>query len=206
MNVRTKKTTTAMALATALVVLVALLGPTVVMAQTDVPLTERSLGFSTRLTGVGDIVKFRDEVREVRAFAQAKPRKLTPIPEPAVTRSTTRSTSTARTSGTSTAATTKPATTTSAGTATGGTNELARAQSILAGYIAKYPILAGTTVTIGQTPGGHQAVAYYTVGKIVISPTHTASLERILAHEIWHVIDWRDNGRIDWGESVPPKN
>jgi hypothetical protein len=32
------------------------------------------------------------------------------------------------------------------------------------------------------------------------------SISRILAHEIWHVIDWRDNGHIDWKESVPPKN
>jgi hypothetical protein len=23
---------------------------------------------------------------------------------------------------------------------------------------------------------------------------------------VWHVIDWRDNGRIDWGESVPPSD
>jgi hypothetical protein len=26
-----------------------------------------------------------------------------------------------------------------------------------------------------------------------------------MAHEIWHIIDWRDNGRIDWGENVPPR-
>ena len=27
-----------------------------------------------------------------------------------------------------------------------------------------------------------------------------------MAHEIWHTIDWRDNGVIDWGENVPPVN
>lgn len=84
------------------------------------------------------------------------------------------------------------------------TSELAQAKSILAGLIAKHPILRGTTVTIGATPGGYQAVSYYKSGRIVISPTHAASLSRILNHEVWHVIDWRDNGRIDWGENVPP--
>ena len=86
-----------------------------------------------------------------------------------------------------------------------GADELGRARSILAGLIAQHPILAGTTVSIGSTPGGYQAVAYYKSGRILVSPNHSSSLERILRHEIWHVIDWRDNGHIDWGESVPPK-
>lgn len=77
-------------------------------------------------------------------------------------------------------------------------------QAILAGYIARYPILAGSTVSYGDAKGA-QAIAYYKSGRIVISPSHTASLERIIAHEIWHIIDWRDNGVIDWGENVPPK-
>jgi len=85
-----------------------------------------------------------------------------------------------------------------------GTSELAQAKAILARHIAEHPILAGTTVSIGTTPGGYQAVAYYQSGRIVISSSHTASLERILGHEIWHIIDWRDNGQIDWGENVPP--
>ena len=80
----------------------------------------------------------------------------------------------------------------------------ADAQSILAGYIARYPILAGTTVSYGDAKGA-QAIAYYKSGRIVISASHTASLERIIGHEIWHIIDWRDNGVIDWGENVPPK-
>ncbi|MRS12033.1 MAG: hypothetical protein EG823_03055 [Actinobacteria bacterium] len=83
-------------------------------------------------------------------------------------------------------------------------DETAQAQSILAGLIAQYPILAGSTVSFGDAKGS-QAIAYYQSGRIVISPTHTASLSRILNHEIWHIIDWRDNGVIDWGESVPPK-
>ncbi|MBE0476208.1 MAG: hypothetical protein IBX62_03810 [Coriobacteriia bacterium] len=84
-------------------------------------------------------------------------------------------------------------------------SKLAQARAILAGLIRKYPILKGTTVTIGETPNGYQAVAYYQSGRIVINPNHKASLETILNHEVWHIIDWRDNGRIDWGENVPPK-
>jgi hypothetical protein len=87
-----------------------------------------------------------------------------------------------------------------------GTSELAQAQSILASLKSRYPrYLSGVTVTMGSARG-YQAISYYTSGRIVISPTHRASLERILAHEIWHIIDWRDNGRIDWGERVPPSN
>jgi hypothetical protein len=85
-------------------------------------------------------------------------------------------------------------------------SQLAQAQSILASLKAQYPrYLNGVTVSIGNA-SGYQAVAYYTSGRIVISATHTASLQRILSHEIWHIIDWRDNGRIDWRESVPPAN
>ena len=80
------------------------------------------------------------------------------------------------------------------------------ARSVLASLKAKYRYLDGVTVTIGKTPGGYQAVSYYTRGAIVISPTHTATITRILKHEIWHIIDWRDNGKIDWRESVPPHN
>ncbi len=86
-----------------------------------------------------------------------------------------------------------------------GTSQTDRAQVILAGLIAKYPILRGTTVTFGDTRG-YQAIAYYQSGRIIISRTHTASLERILNHEIWHIIDYRDNGTINWGENVPPSN
>lgn len=82
--------------------------------------------------------------------------------------------------------------------------EQAKAQSLLNSYIAKYPILKGSTVEFGDARG-YQAIAYYQSGRIVISRSHTASLERIIGHEIWHIIDWRDNGRIDWGENVPPK-
>lgn len=117
----------------------------------------------------------------------------TPIadPEPAASMRTARSSTTARTTSTTTAA--KPA-----------GSELSQARSILASLIAQHPILKGTTVSFGDARG-YQAIALYTSGRIIISPSHTASLSRILNHEVWHIIDWRDNGTIDWGENVPPR-
>jgi hypothetical protein len=85
------------------------------------------------------------------------------------------------------------------------TGKQAQAEAILAGHINTYPILKGTTVVFGDAKG-YQAIAYYMSGRIVISSSHTADLRSILNHEIWHIIDWRDNGRIDWGENVPPAN
>jgi len=81
-------------------------------------------------------------------------------------------------------------------------DKLARAQALLDEQIAKYPILEGVTVSFGDARG-HQAIAYYTTGRIVISPNHTAPLEKIIAHEVWHIIDWRTNGKILWGENIP---
>lgn len=83
---------------------------------------------------------------------------------------------------------------------------IAEAKAILARYIRTYPILQGTTIEFGDTQGNPQAIAYYMSGRIVVNPKHTVSLERIIDHEIWHIIDWRDNGKIDWGEKVPPAN
>jgi len=83
------------------------------------------------------------------------------------------------------------------------TSELSQARSILTGLIARYPIIKGATVTMGSTPSNYQAVCYYKSGHIVLNPNHTASLSTILNHEVWHIIDWRDNGRIDWGENIP---
>ncbi len=81
-------------------------------------------------------------------------------------------------------------------------SELSKARALLAAQIAAHPILKGTTVEFGDARG-YQAIALYQSGRIIISPSHSASLERIITHEVWHVIDWRDNGRIDWGENVP---
>lgn len=82
-------------------------------------------------------------------------------------------------------------------------SHIQRAQAALEAQIQRHPILEGVTVELSDTLD-YQAVAYYTEGRIVISSAHTASIDRIIEHEVWHVIDWRDNGQIDWGESVPP--
>lgn len=71
---------------------------------------------------------------------------------------------------------------------------------------ARYRYLDGVTVTVGDTPNREEAVSYYTVGEIVIGRSHVVDIDTILQHEIWHVIDWRDNGRLDWGERLPPAN
>ena len=91
----------------------------------------------------------------------------------------------------------------SVGDAVGDTR---RANELLDDLKAKYRNLDGVTVTLGVTPRGEQAVAYYTESRIVISRTHSVSIDKILAHEIWHIIDWRDNGQLDWSENLPPSN
>lgn len=198
MKARTRNIKTAtISMITMIVVVAVFIGPTAVLAQTDTRDTQ-VLEYSPRLRAGEDVAKFRGTARELRSLLRTSPRKATPLPEP-------RRTATTNHSLTQASAPSAPSNPPS-GNPGGGGDELAQAQAILAGYISRYPILAGTTVTIGATPGGHQAVAYYTVGRIVISPTHTATLDRILGHEIWHVIDYRDNGRIDWGENVPPSN
>jgi hypothetical protein len=122
----------------------------------------------------------------------SRPKRQAPVPvKPAAPAST------ARQATYSTSTTSRTTTTKSSG------SELATAKAILAKLIAKYPILVGTTVSIGATPGGYQAVTYYKSARILVSPTHTAPLDRIMLHECWHIIDWRDNGVIDWGENVP---
>ncbi|MHB1341370.1 MAG: hypothetical protein ACYC77_07230 [Coriobacteriia bacterium] len=83
-------------------------------------------------------------------------------------------------------------------------SDAALAQATLAGLAARYDLLDGVTVTIGHTPADTQAVAYYTEGRIVIDPAHHVSIGEILEHEIWHIIDWRDNAKMDWGEDLPP--
>jgi hypothetical protein len=83
-------------------------------------------------------------------------------------------------------------------------DEQASAQAVLDGLKATYPRFLGSTTVLFGDASGYQAVCYFTAARIVISPTHTVGLERILGHEVWHVIDWQDNGRIDWGEAVPP--
>ena len=79
-----------------------------------------------------------------------------------------------------------------------------QAQAIVNGLVARNANLqkSPVAVTFGDARG-YQAITYYTTGQIIVSASHTASLEVILAHECGHIIDWRDNGTIDWGENIP---
>jgi len=83
-------------------------------------------------------------------------------------------------------------------------SDLAKAKAALAKMKAAHPILRGVTVRYGDTHG-YQAISYYKSGQIILSKTHTASVARIISHECWHIIDWRDNQHIDWGENIPPR-
>lgn len=141
---------------------------------------QASTPYTTRLSASAAVKAIGADAPNLK-LAGVRPRTATPVIT-ASAGSTVRATSTARTSG----------------------GELARARSILAGLIKKHPVLKGSTVAFGDAKG-YQAICYYKSGRIVISNTHSASLERILGHEVWHIIDWRDNGRIDWGENVPPR-
>ncbi len=158
-----------------------------------------SEGFDSRLTPASSAAPaVIDSGDAVVPVTTAHVRSTTVIEKPvaaAYSSSTTGRVTTASTSGSSTK-------TSSGSTSSSSGSELAQAQSILNRYIAKYPILAGSTVKFGDAKG-YQAICYYRSGRIVISPSHTASLERIIAHEVGHILDWRDNGVIDWGEKIP---
>lgn len=83
----------------------------------------------------------------------------------------------------------------------GGYSEQEQANAILAGIIAQYPILQGTVVYIQQTPNGWEGAAYYKSGVILVNPNHTYPLYDIIYHEAMHVLDWREDGKIDNNDS-----
>jgi hypothetical protein len=68
-------------------------------------------------------------------------------------------------------------------------NEEGDAWSILASYG-----LEGVSLSFGETYG-YEAISYYKSGHIVISPTHTYSLSTLIAHEVNHIIAWRQSGK-----------
>lgn len=63
------------------------------------------------------------------------------------------------------------------------------AWSILASYG-----LSGVSLSFGETYG-YEAIAYYKSGYIVISPNHTTSLSTLIAHEVEHIIAYRQSGK-----------
>jgi len=161
-----------------------------------------SEGFDSRLASASStspvVIDNQDAVAPV---AKAHVRSTTVVEKPAATGSAGRSTGRVTTVSTSGSAKSSSASSSGSSSSNSG-SDLTKAQAILNRYIAKYPILAGSTVKFGDAKG-YQAICYYRSGRIVISPTHTASLERIIAHEVGHILDWRDNGVIDWGENIP---
>ena len=229
MNARIKRTTSAMRFAALLLTVALLLGAAPATASTtEIRSLEVSARFESPLEPEAALVTPAQKtgadvaVSESRAgyttpLAKAK----APLPKPVVKPAA----ATARKSSGSTPAkassakkasspkkassTPKPAKKASAPApkpAASSGNTLSQARSILASRIAMYPILRGATVEVGDTKGNAQAICYYKSGRIIINPNHTVSVERIINHEIWHIIDWRNNGQINWGESVPPKN
>ena len=72
-----------------------------------------------------------------------------------------------------------------------------QADQILTALIAKNTILQGSTVVVRDCPHDWQGCTYYKTGEIWIDPDHTAPLEKIMIHEVNHLIDWRSDGDID---------
>ncbi len=54
--------------------------------------------------------------------------------------------------------------------------------------------LDGVSLSYGDTYG-YEAIAYYKSGHIVINPNHTTSLYTLIAHEVDHIIAWRQSGK-----------
>ncbi len=63
------------------------------------------------------------------------------------------------------------------------------AWAILAGFGVE-----GVSLSYGDTYG-YEAIAYYKSGHIVINPNHTTSLYTLIAHEVDHIIAWRQSGQ-----------
>lgn len=82
----------------------------------------------------------------------------------------------------------------------GVAGKAALAQALLNAEIAKNPILVGTTIKIQECPNDWQACAWYKRGEIWVDPDHRAPLERIISHEVAHIIDWREDGDIDYND------
>jgi hypothetical protein len=76
-------------------------------------------------------------------------------------------------------------------------SEGTQAEQILHALIAENPLLEGATVQIRECPHNWQGCVYYKSAEIWIDPDHKASLQKILAHECDHIIDWRTDGDID---------
>lgn len=75
----------------------------------------------------------------------------------------------------------------------------------LARQIRRFPQLKGVRIEWSHQTYGHQAVTFYQSGVIRINPDRRAPLWKIVRHETGHVVDWRNNHHIDWGENIPAR-
>lgn len=141
-------------------------------------------------------IKVKDFAKKISSVTEKKTKEMEPPKETSsknlnyTTSSSGKATSTKSTSSSKKSTTTKRRSRSS-------TSEQALARRILARYIARYPILRGVQVYIRDCPNNWQGCAYYKQGIILVDPDHTAPLERIIAHEVQHIIDWRQDNDID---------
>lgn len=77
----------------------------------------------------------------------------------------------------------------SGATATAGGSDDGDIYSILASFG-----VPGTSIGYGDAHG-YEACAYYKSGYIVIDPNHTTDLYTLIAHEINHILAWRESGQ-----------
>ena len=54
--------------------------------------------------------------------------------------------------------------------------------------------VSDTSIAYGDTHG-YEAISYYKTGYIVINPNHTYSLYTLVAHEINHIVAYRESGK-----------
>jgi hypothetical protein len=80
-------------------------------------------------------------------------------------------------------------------------SELGAARHLLDLQVLRNPILKGTSIFIKDCPNNWQGCAFYELGIIWIDPDHKAPLEEIVVHECNHIIDWREDGDIDYDDS-----
>ncbi len=83
------------------------------------------------------------------------------------------------------------------GSSGGGSSEAAAAPSgggeDLWGVLASFGV-PGTSIAYGNTYG-YEAISYYRTGYIVINPNHTYDLYTLVAHEINHIVAYRESGK-----------
>ncbi len=84
----------------------------------------------------------------------------------------------------------------SSNNSSGGSDQMSAASTggeDLWGVLASFGV-PDTSIAYGDTHG-YEAISYYKTGYIVINPNHTYDLYTLVAHEINHIIAWRESGK-----------